>query len=146
MKNIGCLHYSLHTRPNLSYWVGVLSRYMQNPKESHGAAMKQCLRYLQGTTTFGLTYEYESSTSKATRLVGYNDSSHNVGLYNCKITTSHILYFGKYPISWQKEYTVALFCVTPSSWRVLKQQENRFGAKIYLLRSLEHLVRRLSFR
>lgn len=72
---------------------------MQNPKESHGAAMKQCLRYLQGTTTFGLTYEYESSTSKATRLVGYNDSSHNVGLYNCKITTSHILYFGKYPIS-----------------------------------------------
>ncbi|CAA7014536.1 unnamed protein product [Microthlaspi erraticum] len=34
----------LHTRPDLSYCVGVLSRYMQNPKESHGAAMRQCLR------------------------------------------------------------------------------------------------------
>lgn len=47
-RNIGCLRYILHTRPDLSYSVGVLSRYMQQPKESHGAALKQILRYLQG--------------------------------------------------------------------------------------------------
>lgn len=49
-KNIGCLRYLLYTRPDLSYVVGVLSRYMQSPRESHGAAMKQVLRYLQGVS------------------------------------------------------------------------------------------------
>jgi len=55
-RNVGCLRYLLHTRPDLSFCVGVLRRYMQSPKESHGAAMKQCLRYLRGTTTLGLEF------------------------------------------------------------------------------------------
>lgn len=52
-RSIGCLRYLLHTRPDLSFCVGVLSRYMAEPKESHGAALKQVLRYLHGTETFG---------------------------------------------------------------------------------------------
>ncbi|XP_024009490.1 uncharacterized protein LOC112084573 [Eutrema salsugineum] len=53
-RRIGCLRYLLHTRPDLSFAVGVLSRYMQAPKESHGQVMKQVLRYLQGTLAYGL--------------------------------------------------------------------------------------------
>ena len=52
-RNIGCLRYLLHTTPDLSYFVGVLSRYMQQPMESHGAALKQILRYLKGSTSYG---------------------------------------------------------------------------------------------
>lgn len=48
-RNIDCLRYLLHTRPDFSYCEGVLSQYIQEPKESHGAEMKQCLRYLQGS-------------------------------------------------------------------------------------------------
>ena len=55
-RRIGCLRYLLHTRPDLSFAVGVLSRYMQDPKESHGAALKQVLRYLRGTSTLGLVF------------------------------------------------------------------------------------------
>lgn len=54
-KNIGCLRYLLHTRPDLAFCVGVLSRYMHSPRESHGVALKQCLRYLQGSSSFGLS-------------------------------------------------------------------------------------------
>ena len=45
-RRIGCLRYLLHTRPNLSFSVGMLSRYMHSPRETHGNALKQVLRYL----------------------------------------------------------------------------------------------------
>ena len=53
-RNIGCLRYLLHTRPDLAYSVGLLSRYMHEPKTSHAAALKHILRYLKGTTSHGL--------------------------------------------------------------------------------------------
>ena len=108
-KKIGCLRYLLHTRPDLSYAVGVLSRFMQDPKESHGVAMKQCLRYLKGTTEYGLNFK-STHTEKPTRLVGYSDSSHNVDPDDGKSTTGHVFYLGECPITWAstKQETVAL--------------------------------------
>lgn len=46
LRNIGCLRYLIHTRPDLACSVGVLSRYMHDPKKSHNAALKQVLCYL----------------------------------------------------------------------------------------------------
>lgn len=107
-KIIGCFRYLLHTRPDLSYCVGVLSRYMSSPRVSHGAAIKQCLRYLKGTTSYGITFE--RSGKNATKLLGYSDSSHNVDPDDGRSTTGHIFYFGNSPITWcsQKQDTVAL--------------------------------------
>ena len=107
-KTIGCFRYLLHTRPDLSYCIGVLSRYMQSPRESHGIAMKQCLRYLKGSTSYGLTFD--RSTSNMKKLVGYSDSSHNTDLDDGRSTTGHIFYLGESPITWcsQKQDTVAL--------------------------------------
>ena len=96
-KNVGCLRYLLHTRPDLSYCVGVLSRYMQSPRESHAIAMKQCLRYLKGTTTLGLVYNRCVASPK---LVGYSDSSHNVDPDDGRSTMGHVFYLGESPISW----------------------------------------------
>ena len=42
----------LRTIPDLCYAVGVLSRYMHNPRDSHGQAIKHILRYVKGTTNF----------------------------------------------------------------------------------------------
>ncbi|KAG7547780.1 Reverse transcriptase RNA-dependent DNA polymerase [Arabidopsis suecica] len=83
-KNVGCLRYLLHTRPYLSFCVGILSRYMQSPRESHGAAMKQVLRYLKGTTSLGLCFERMSLP----KLIGYSDSSHNIE--NGQIEFEHV--------------------------------------------------------
>eukprot|EP00253_Pinus_taeda_P015570 PITA_15570 len=53
---VGSLLYLTHSRPNLSYAVGAVSRYMQEPHELHWNAAKRILRYVQGTITFGIHY------------------------------------------------------------------------------------------
>ena len=105
-RNIGCLRYLLHTRPDLSYCVGVLSRYMQEPKEGHGVAMKQILRYLRGTTSYGLSFKRGDKSG----LIGFSDSSHNVDEDDGRSTTGHIFYLDGSLITWctQKQETVAL--------------------------------------
>ncbi|XP_013678911.1 uncharacterized mitochondrial protein AtMg00810-like [Brassica napus] len=107
-RKIGCLRYLLHTRPDMSYCVGVLSRFMHCPKESHGVAIKQCLRYLRGTTSLGLTFQYTPSV--VPRLLGFSDNSYNTDQDDGKSTTGHIFYLGDSPITWcsQKQDTVAL--------------------------------------
>ena len=105
-RSIVCLRYLLHTRPDLSYSVGILSRYMQEPKESHGAALKQVLRYLQGTTSLGLLY----SRSSKREITGYSDSSHNADKDDGRSTHGHVFYLDDSPITWcsSKQEIVAL--------------------------------------
>ena len=95
-------------QPDLSYTVGVLSRYMHSPKASHEAAMKHCLRYLQGSTSLGLVFS--RSRPEIPRLIGYSDSSHNVDIDDGRCTAGHIFYLGDSLITWNshKQDTVAL--------------------------------------
>ncbi|GJW39323.1 uncharacterized mitochondrial protein-like protein [Tanacetum coccineum] len=104
LKMVSCSRYLLHTRPDLTYSVGVVSRYMQSPRTSHAHAIKQILRYPKGTTSFGIKYKRGNDM----RLVGYN--SHNVDIDDGRSTTGHVFYLGTSPITWcsQKQTTIAL--------------------------------------
>ena len=53
---VGGLRYLVHTRPDISYAVGVVSRYMERPTIMHQNAVKRILRYIKGTLQFGLVY------------------------------------------------------------------------------------------
>ena len=53
---VGSLLYLTHSRPDLSFAVGRVSRYMQTPHESHWKAAKIILRYIRGTIQFGIHY------------------------------------------------------------------------------------------
>ncbi|GJW88831.1 ribonuclease H-like domain, reverse transcriptase, RNA-dependent DNA polymerase [Tanacetum coccineum] len=103
---IGCLRYLLHTRPDLSYSVGLLSRFMQEPKEQHMKAIKQVLHYVKGTKDYGITYKHNGGNI----IQGFSDSSYGVNTQEGKGTTGIIFYYGNSPISWstQKQATVAL--------------------------------------
>ena len=46
----GSLMYAMvATRPDIAYAVGVVNRYMSNPREKHWEAINSILRYLSGT-------------------------------------------------------------------------------------------------
>ena len=65
------LRYLVHTRPDIAYAVGIVSRYMERPTMMHQTAFKKILRYKKGTLYFGLVYSKESGNNVFT---GYSDS------------------------------------------------------------------------
>ncbi|GJT48326.1 zinc finger, CCHC-type containing protein [Tanacetum coccineum] len=61
--------YLLHTRPDHSYSVGLLSIFMQDPKDHHLKAIKQVIRYIKGTKEHGIIYKKEGGC----KITGYSD-------------------------------------------------------------------------
>jgi hypothetical protein len=54
---VGSLRYLVHTKPDLAYSVGIVSRFMENPTTKHMSAVKKILRYVKGTINLGCTYD-----------------------------------------------------------------------------------------
>ncbi|KAE9591253.1 putative RNA-directed DNA polymerase [Lupinus albus] len=49
-KIVGCLRFLCNSRPDICHGVGLVSRFMSNPRKSHMLAAKRLLKYIQGTT------------------------------------------------------------------------------------------------
>jgi hypothetical protein len=105
---VGSLRYLVHTRPDISYAVGFVSRFMESPTTEHLSAVKHILRYIAGTLNFGCSYRH--SSKKGNSLTGYSDSDHTGDVDDRKSTTGMIFFFGQCPITWQsrKQKVVAL--------------------------------------
>ena len=58
---IGSLLYLTASRPDISYSVGVCTRYQTNPKESHMIALKRIIKYVKTTAEFGVWYSKDTS-------------------------------------------------------------------------------------
>ena len=104
---IGSLRYLTHTRPDLLFSVGFLSRFMQNPTQEHYNGLKRILRYVKGTEDYGLFYKKGDMKGE---LVGFSDSDFAGDSHNRKSTSGYIFFFGGMAISWssQKQSIVAL--------------------------------------
>ncbi len=44
------------TRPDIAYAVGTLSRFSSSPNQTHWVPVKRVLRYLKGTSEFGIIF------------------------------------------------------------------------------------------
>jgi hypothetical protein len=96
---IGSLRYLVHTRPDISFAVGFLSRFMEAPASDHLAALKHLLRYIAGTLNLGCVYRRGDSE----KLTGFSNSDH-AGDVDTRKSTSGVLFFlGHSPISWQSQ-------------------------------------------
>ncbi|XP_039119648.1 secreted RxLR effector protein 161-like [Dioscorea cayenensis subsp. rotundata] len=104
---IGCLRYLVHTRPDLSFAIGVASRFMERPTMMHHNAVKEILRYLSGTIHYGLVY---GRGVEAEVITGFTDSDFAGDMDDRKSTGGMAFYINECLVSWnsQKLKTVAL--------------------------------------
>ncbi len=61
-RMVGKLIYLINSRPNINFVVGVMSRFMAKPQQSHLKVVKHIFRYLKRTTNFGIFYQKGDST------------------------------------------------------------------------------------
>ncbi|KAK8935339.1 hypothetical protein KSP39_PZI014001 [Platanthera zijinensis] len=103
---IGSLIYLTNSRPDIENAVNVLARYVSNPSKTHFGAAKRILRYLKGTSTYGILLKHEENT----KLIGYCDSDWAGSLDDRRSTSGHVFFLGSSPISWssRKQHTIAL--------------------------------------
>ncbi|XP_019056135.1 PREDICTED: uncharacterized protein LOC109115933 [Nelumbo nucifera] len=69
---VGSLIYLTLTIPDISYAVGVMSQYMQNPKKPHLEAVRRILRYVKSTPSYGVLYEKGGNC----KIAGYCDADY----------------------------------------------------------------------
>lgn len=83
---VGSLMYLTSTRHDLMFIVSLISKYIGKPIELHFQAVKRVLRYLNGTTNFGIFYNKGGSKS----LIGYIDSNYAGDLVDRKSTSRNV--------------------------------------------------------
>ena len=105
-KLIGCLRYLTLTRPDILFSVSYLSRFMSKPYSNHLVAAKRILRYIKGTSDYGLIYK----GNEVSKLVGFYDSDYAGDYDDRKSTSGYIFLLGSKPIAWNcsKQKVVAL--------------------------------------
>jgi hypothetical protein len=98
---VGSLRYLGHTRPDLAFSVGYISRFM------HQQTVKRIIRYVAGTLDHGLYYP---RCPREAHLVGYSDSDHAGDIDTSKSMSGILFFFGKCLVSWKlvKQQVVAL--------------------------------------
>lgn len=103
---IGSLRYLVNTRPDIAYAVGIVSRYMEDSKASHWAAVKQILRYISGTVNYGCSYSKQTDS----RLIGFSDSDLAGDIDDRKSTSGSMFLLGTSLVTWasQKQRVVTL--------------------------------------
>jgi hypothetical protein len=95
---MGSLRYLVHTRPDLAFSVGYVSRFMQRSTTGHQQTVKRIIYYVAGTLDHGLYYPRCPGEA---HLVGYNDSDHAGDIDTNKSTSVILFFFGKCLVSWQ---------------------------------------------
>eukprot|EP00253_Pinus_taeda_P028748 PITA_28748 len=94
---VGSLNYLTTTRPDISFVVRILSKFMQMPCEGHWSATKSILKYLKGTQDFGIKDTQVGDLS----LIGYSDSGFDGDKETGVSTSGYIMSLGSGAVSWR---------------------------------------------
>ncbi|TYK20297.1 gag-pol polyprotein [Cucumis melo var. makuwa] len=123
---VGRLLYLTASRPDIAYAVGICARYQADPRITHLEAVKRILKYVHGTSDFGMMYSYDTTPT----LVGYCYADWADSADDRKIEVEYIAAgSGCTQLIWMKnmlhEYgfdqdTMTLYCDNMSAIDILK--------------------------
>ena len=112
------------TRPDLTYNVSLVSKYMCKPTELHLQAVKRILRYLKGTLNYRILCKRENSN-----LIAYTNSDYTGDLDDRKITSGYVFLIAsgvvsllskKQPVvtssTIEVEFVTAVGCASQTVW------------------------------
>lgn len=131
----GALQYLTLTRPDIAYAVHQICLFMHAPTTTHYQLVKRILRYLKGTSHYGLQFFRSSSMD----LLAYSDADWAGCPDTRKSTSGFCVFLGSNLISWsskrqatvsrssaEAEYRAVANCVAESWWlRQLLQELHR---------------------
>ncbi|XP_019420266.1 PREDICTED: uncharacterized protein LOC109330488 [Lupinus angustifolius] len=97
---VGCLRYLCHSRPKIAYGVGLISRFMRDPRQSHLTAAKRIMRYLKGTIGYGIMFSSnQNSNDGKPKLTAYSYSDWCGDLVDRNSTIGQVFLLSGSPIS-----------------------------------------------
>nr|XP_043611638.1 secreted RxLR effector protein 161-like [Erigeron canadensis] len=141
---VGSLIYLTLTRPDISFAVGVMSRYMQNPKKSHLEAVRRILIYVKSTLGYCIMFKKGGDC----RLVGYCDADYAGDHDTRRSTAGYVFLLASGAISWcskrqptvslsttEAEYRAAAMAAQEITWIMLLLKElhqtTEYGVPLY---------------
>ncbi|XP_066316822.1 secreted RxLR effector protein 161-like [Miscanthus floridulus] len=95
---VGGLRYLVHTRPDIVFAVGYVSRFMEDPREDHWAVVKRLLRYVKGAVDYGIVFPKTSGSRL--QLTVFNDAYMAGDIDGWRSTSGVLIFLGSAPISW----------------------------------------------
>ncbi|XP_031259752.1 secreted RxLR effector protein 161-like [Pistacia vera] len=85
---VGCLLYLTATRPDIMFATSLLSKFMNQPKETHFKAAKRVLRYVKRSTNFGVWFRRSENFG----LMGFSDSDWGGSMEDMKNTLGYAFF------------------------------------------------------
>lgn len=130
---------SCWTRPDITFTVNKLCKYMSNPGPVHWQALKHLIRYLRGTTRVGLFYNFgQSSAVKGVH--GFTDASYADCPDTSKSTIGYVFLYDGAILSWySKLHSFVTTCTNHSEYAALAQGAKEAQWMVYLFNELEPL-------
>ena len=99
-KMIGELqHLSNHTRPDITFAVNHLAKFLQNPGPQHVTAARHVWKYIKGTIETGLVFQKKRNL----KLEVYSDSDFAGDPSSSKSTTGSLIKLAGAPVIWKSQ-------------------------------------------
>ncbi|XP_066360978.1 secreted RxLR effector protein 161-like [Miscanthus floridulus] len=95
---VGGLCYLVHMRPDIAFAVGYVSRFMDDSREDHWAAVKWLLRYVKGMVDQVIVFP--KTGKSGLQLTVFSDADMAGDIDRWRSTSGVLVFLGSAPISW----------------------------------------------
>jgi hypothetical protein len=130
---VGSLMYlSMSTRPDITFAVGEVSRFVSNPGPLHWEACIRICNYLKGTMDWAV--HYDGKLEDTEQVVGFSDSDWARDEDERKSRSAYFMFLYGGPVSWRSKLQS---CVSQSSTKAEYVSANEAGREIAWVRQVQ---------